>query len=286
MGKGKSSKEKEPVRETGNRGKRQERLHFPFIVSQVEQIEGAWRLARLHTDLKENCLSRKESQEVTELTQHSGTGNKEKSSVPETVQAERICHNSWQSALWTAVKDNLAQHLHYGRVFPESFPCKFDYMHKEFLMQRYNLQPAKCKPNEWKTKEGMICFENVCPLEYYEVAILGINHDVAVDVAFLPVCCPEDSHLFQAEDVLNDAVLTSMSGTSCQQKTINKEGLSEIISFSDEVVKAAADLEKQHVICILDICSLTEDKVEVFLNKVYKITEADVISEIQVNIDS
>ncbi|XP_060105385.1 RPA-related protein RADX [Heteronotia binoei] len=230
----------------------------------------------LHTDLKENCLSRKKSQEMTELTQPSGS-NKEKSSVPEIVQAERICHNSWQSALWTAVKDNLTQHLHYSRVFPESFPCKFDYMHKEFLMQRYNLQAAKCKPKEWKTNEGMICFENACPLEYYEVAILGINHDIAVDVAFLPVCCPEDSHLFRAE--LNDAVLTSMSGTSCQQETINKEGLSEIFSFSDEVVKAATDLEKQHVICILDICSLTEEKVEVFLNKVYKITEADVINQ-------
>lgn len=44
----------------------------------------------------------------------------------------------------------------------------------------------------------------------------------------------------------------------------------------DEVVKAAADLEKQHVICILDICLLDKDKVEVFLNKIYKITAVDI----------
>nr|XP_056715560.1 RPA-related protein RADX [Euleptes europaea] len=239
----------------------------------------AGKKTMMHTDLKENCLSRKKSQEETELTQPSRTGNKEKSNVPETVQAERICHNSWQSALWTAVKDNLTQHLHYSRVSPESFPCKFEYMHKEFLMQRYNLQAAQCKPKEWKTKEGMDCFENTCPLEYYEVAILGINHDIAVDVAFLPVCCPEDSHLFRAEDVLNDAVLTSVSGTPCQQEAINKEGLSELFSLSDEVVKAAADLEKQRVVCILDVCSLSEDEVEVFLNKVYKVTEADITNQ-------
>ncbi|XP_048370720.1 RPA-related protein RADX isoform X2 [Sphaerodactylus townsendi] len=212
----------------------------------------------LHKDLKENCLSKKESQEVKELTQPSRSNN-EKSSVAETVQAERTCHNPWQSALWTAVKDKLTQHLRYSRVFPESFPCKFDYTHKEFLMRQYNLQATKCKPKNWPTNEGTDCFENTCPLEYYEVAILGINHDIAVDVAFLPVCGPEGSHSFQAEDVLNDALLTSMSG---QREVVNKQ---------DEVVKAAADLEKQHVICILDVCSLSEDKVEVFLNKVHKI---------------
>ncbi|XP_054851699.1 RPA-related protein RADX [Eublepharis macularius] len=251
---------------------------LPIISRSPYFTRSAGKKIMSHTVLQEKRLSRKESQEVTEVTP-SCRSNKEKSDASERVQAERICHNSWQSALWTAVKGNLTQHLHYSRVFPESFPCKFDYMQKEFLMQRYNLQATKCKLKEWKTNEGMSCFENACPLEYYEVAILGINHDTAVDVAFLPVCCPEDSHLFQAENVLNDAVLTSVGGTSCQQETINKAGLSEIFSLSDEVVKAAADLEKQHVICILDVCSLSEDKAEVFLNKVYKITDADVTNQ-------
>lgn len=46
----------------------------------------------------------------------------------------------------------------------------------------------------------------------------------------------------------------------------------------DEVIKAAADLEK-HVICILDVCCLGEDKVEVFLIKVYETTEADATNQ-------
>ncbi|XP_062998112.1 RPA-related protein RADX [Elgaria multicarinata webbii] len=233
--------------------------------------------ALLHEFLPENSFSSKESQEVMEITQPCRTGNKEIAGVSEGVQAERKCHNPWESALWTAVKDNLTQHLHYSSVFPESFPCKFNYVHKEFLMQRCNLQAARWKPNDYITNGETKNFENACPLEYYEVAILSINQDIAVDVAFLPGCCPEDSQLFRAEDSLNEAVLPHTSGVSCHQEAINKEGCSEMLS--DEVVKAAADLEKQHVICILDICSLGEDKVEVFLNKVYKITEVDVANK-------
>ncbi|XP_061454594.1 RPA-related protein RADX isoform X2 [Rhineura floridana] len=229
----------------------------------------------LYEFLQENSHTRKESQEVMEATQPCRS-NKEIADVSERVQTEKMCHNSWESGLWTVVKDNLTQHLQYSNVFPESFPCKFNYMHKELLMQQYNLQAAKFKPKECTANGEMNHFENACPLEYYEVAILGINHDTAVDVAFLPVCCPEDSHLFRAEDLPNDPVLSYTSGISCQREIINKEGLSEICSLSDEVVKAATDLEKQHVICILDICSLGEDKIEVFLNKVYKITDIDV----------
>ncbi|KAH0630845.1 hypothetical protein JD844_004144 [Phrynosoma platyrhinos] len=232
----------------------------------------------LHKLLKQKQFSKNESQEVKETTQ-SSKNNKEIADVSVRVQAERMCHNSWESALWAAVKDNLTQHLNYSSVFPESFPCKFNYAHKEFLMQQCNLQAARCKPKECVTNGEMTNFENACPLEYYEVAILGINHDIAIDVAFLPVCCPEDSHLFRTEGTPSYAVLSHTSDTSCQQETVNKKGHSETFSLADKVVKAAADLEKQHIICILDICSLGENKVEVFLNKVYKITEDDIANQ-------
>ncbi|XP_066496198.1 RPA-related protein RADX isoform X2 [Tiliqua scincoides] len=233
----------------------------------------------LQKHLPENSPARKESQEMTEATEPCRTGNKEMADVPERVQAERMCHNSWESALWTAVKDNLTQHLRYSSIFPKSFPCKFDYMHKEFLMQQCNLQAAKCKPKECTASEKTSNFENASPVEYYEVSILGINHDIAIDVAFLPICCAGDSHLFPQKGTLNNAESPCTSGTSFQQETMNKDGLSEIFSLSDEVLKAADDLEKQHVICILDVCCLGEDNVEVFLNKVYKTTEADVTDQ-------
>nr|XP_020669598.1 uncharacterized protein CXorf57 homolog isoform X1 [Pogona vitticeps] len=234
---------------------------------------------RLHNPLQENPCTRKESQDVEEAAQLH-TSNKKTADVSERVQAERMCHNSWESDLWAAVKDNLTQHLNYSSIFPESFPSKFNYIHKEFLMQQCNLQAARCKPADRVMNGEVNNFENACPLEYYEVAILGINHDIAIDVAFLSMCCPEDSHLFRA-GLPSCGALSHPSGNSDPQKSTGKEGHSEVFSLSeDEVVKAAANLEKQHVICILDICSLSEDKNEVFLNKVYKITDADVTKQI------
>uniref|UniRef100_H9G6N6 RPA1 related single stranded DNA binding protein, X-linked n=1 Tax=Anolis carolinensis TaxID=28377 RepID=H9G6N6_ANOCA len=228
---------------------------------------------RLQKHLNENYFEMNRSQGGKEETTQPFKNSKEITGVPVRVQAERKCRNSWESALWEAVKDNLTQHLNYSRIFPESFPCKFNYTHKEFLMRRCNLQPARCKPKECAANGDVGTLENACPLEYYEVAILGKNHDDAVDVVFVPACS-EDSHLFRGKATSSSVVLTHTSGTSCQQESINNEGRSEMFPFTvDVAVKAGADLEKQHVVCILDICSLGEDKVEVFLNKVYKITE-------------
>ncbi|KAJ7310459.1 hypothetical protein JRQ81_007378 [Phrynocephalus forsythii] len=233
----------------------------------------------MHKHLQENLCATEESQDTEEVTQLHTTGNKETAVVSERVQAEKMCHNSWESDLWTSVKDNLTQHWNYSTAFPESFPCKFNYEYKELFMQQYNLQASRCPPEDYVMDGEMNNFENACPLEYYEVTILGLNHDIAIDVAFRSICCPEDSHLFRA-GLPNCAALSHAGGTSCPQESIGKEGHSEVFSLSDdEVVKAAANLEKQHVICILDICCLGKDKNEVFLNKVYKITEADVINQ-------
>ncbi|XP_067404245.1 RPA-related protein RADX isoform X2 [Emydura macquarii macquarii] len=199
------------------------------------------------------------------------------SDTPEIEEMGRTCHDSWQSDLWTMVKDNLIDHLHYCTVFLESIPRKFDYMHKEFLMQQYNLHPAVHKPNEHRTNKKIHEFKSASGLGHYEVTILGINHDVAIDVAFLPIFCPEDPHLFRIEDIQNDTLLSCMSCTSvCQQETTSSERLYDTFPLSNETIKAAVDLDRQHVICILDICHLGEDKVEVFLNKIYKVMETDV----------
>uniref|UniRef100_A0A8C8R6M9 RPA1 related single stranded DNA binding protein, X-linked n=1 Tax=Pelusios castaneus TaxID=367368 RepID=A0A8C8R6M9_9SAUR len=195
------------------------------------------------------------------------------SDTPEIEEMGRTCHDSWQSDLWTMVKDNLIDHLHYCTVFLESIPRKFDYMHKEFLMQQYNLHPAVHKPKEHRTNKKLHEFKSASGLGHYEVTILGINHDVAIDVAFLPMFCPEDPHFFQAEDIQNDALLSSMRYTSVCQQGTTSNGIAR-----NETLKAAVDLDRQHVICILDICYLGEDKVEVFLNKIYKIMETDVVN--------
>uniref|UniRef100_A0A669QP42 RPA1 related single stranded DNA binding protein, X-linked n=1 Tax=Phasianus colchicus TaxID=9054 RepID=A0A669QP42_PHACC len=183
--------------------------------------------------------------------------------APETEEMTRTC-SSWQSDLWAQVKDKLMKYLHHSMIFPESIPCKFDYMYKDLLMQQYNLHAAVHQPKETRIDKNISEFKNTGGFGYYEVTVLGINHDVAIDVAFLPVFGHEDPHLFPVEEVENDPLLSCMSCiSSCQQAT-------------DEIVKAAMDLDSKHVVCILDVCHLGDDKVEVFLSKIYKTVEADV----------
>uniref|UniRef100_A0A8C8AQ06 RPA1 related single stranded DNA binding protein, X-linked n=1 Tax=Otus sunia TaxID=257818 RepID=A0A8C8AQ06_9STRI len=187
------------------------------------------------------------------------------SDIPETEETGRI-RDSWQSDLWAQVKDKLMKYLHHSTIFPESIPRKFDYVHKDLLMQQYNLYAAVHQPKETRTDKNINEFKSASGLGYYEVTVLGINHDVAIDVAFLPLFCPEDPHLFQLEDIQHDTLLSHMSCISgCQQKATN------------EIVKAAMDLDGKHVVCILDICHLGDDKVEVFLSKIYKTVEPGVL---------
>uniref|UniRef100_A0A8D0DX07 RPA1 related single stranded DNA binding protein, X-linked n=1 Tax=Salvator merianae TaxID=96440 RepID=A0A8D0DX07_SALMN len=228
----------------------------------------------LPSSLQENSHRRNGNDDIVKATQPCQS-NKDVADVSEGVQTDEMCPNSWESALWTAVKGTLAQHLQYSSVFSESFPFKFNYLYKEVLMEQCNLQAAKWKATGYSKGVETNHFENPCPLEYYEVAILGLNHDIAVDVAYLPICCPEDSSVLQVEEAPHNVLLSQTTGASSQNNIVTKKGLLELLSFSDEGVKVAADLEKHHVICILDICSLGEDKVEVFLNKVYKVTDVD-----------
>lgn len=40
------------------------------------------------------------------------------------------------------------------------------------------------------------------------------------------------------------------------------------------------DLDGKHVVCILDLCHLGEDKVEVFLSKIYKTVEPEMMDPV------
>ncbi|NWR21019.1 RADX protein, partial [Emberiza fucata] len=178
---------------------------------------------------------------------------------------------SWQSDMWAQVKDNLMNYFHLSKIFPESIPRKFDYVHKDLLMQQYNLHAAVHQSIEARTDKNINEFKSAIGLGYYEVTVLGINHDIAIDVAFLPLFCPDNPHLFQLEDIQNDTLLSCMSCISaCQQKATSSERLGDTFPLSDEIVKAAKELDGKHVICILDMCHLGDDKVEVFLTKIYK----------------
>ncbi|KFO86254.1 Uncharacterized protein CXorf57, partial [Buceros rhinoceros silvestris] len=204
----------------------------------------------------------------------------EMSDTPESEETERTW-DSWQSDLWAQVKDKLMKYLHHSTIFPESIPRKFDYVHKNLLMQQYNLHAAVHQPEETRTDKNISEFKSATGLGYYEVTVLGINHDVAIDVAFLPLFCPEGPHFFQLEDVQNDTLLSCMSCVSvCQQAATSNGRQRDLFPLSNEIVKAATDLDGKHVVCILDICHLGDDKVEVFLSKIYKTMEPAVLDPV------
>uniref|UniRef100_A0A8D0HA68 RPA1 related single stranded DNA binding protein, X-linked n=1 Tax=Sphenodon punctatus TaxID=8508 RepID=A0A8D0HA68_SPHPU len=257
----------------------------PSIVTRKNPVKRKLELCtktdQLHKPPQEDSVVEKDSPVLPEPLQPLPSLDEERmSDASESEESEGTVHDSWQSDLWTRVKDNLKERFHYSNAFPESIPRKFDYMHKEFLMEQYNLHPAQHKPKEYKTKKAVNEFKSADYFGQYEVTILGINHDVAIDVAFLPVHSPEDLHIFYSENIQNDTLLSHMSCISLHsQETTNKEGLHKTLSLSDEIIKAAIDLERQHVICILDICHLAEDKVEVFLNKIYKIVEDNMMNQ-------
>ncbi|XP_026530592.1 RPA-related protein RADX isoform X2 [Notechis scutatus] len=216
---------------------------------------------------QDNSDADKDNAEVMETAQ-THQSNEEIADTPEKVHPQRMCPNSWESVLWTFAKNNLAQHLDFSKVFPESFPCKFNYAHREVLLKQYNLQAAKFQPEKCLASEETSHFENACPLEYYQVAILGVNHDIAIEVALL-----KDSYLFQVKEASQKAAPSHLKDTTPCQETLKQGGL----SLPDDL-KAAA-LENQRVICILDVCPLDNNKTEVFLRKIYKITEVDVVNQ-------
>ncbi|RLW02422.1 hypothetical protein DV515_00007130 [Chloebia gouldiae] len=221
----------------------------------------------------------KNGQAVSDSLQHC-TDQEGVSNTAETEDTGRTC-DSWQSDLWAQVKDKLINYFHHSNIFPESIPCKFDYAHKDLLMQQYNLHAAVHQPIEARTDKNINDFKSANGLGYYEVTVLGINHDIAIDVAFLPLFCPDNPHLFQLEDIQNDTLLSSMSCISaCQHNAASSGRLHETFPLSDEIVQAAKELDGKHVICILDMCHLGDDKVEVFLSKIYKTVEPGVLDPV------
>ncbi|XP_071614145.1 RPA-related protein RADX [Heliangelus exortis] len=227
----------------------------------------------------EDFVQDKNGQAVPDSSQHC-TDKEGMSDTPETEEPGRT-FDSWQSDLWAQVKDKLMKYLHHSKIFPESIPRRFDYIHKDLLMQQYNLHAAVHQPKETITEKNINEFKTAGGLGYYEVTVLGVNHDVAIDVAFLPLFSPEDPHLFKLEDIQNDTLLSCMSCISAsQQKTTSNGRLCGMFPLSNEVVKAAMELDGKHVICILDICHLGDDNVEVFLSKIYKTVEPGVLGPV------
>ncbi|XP_053555139.1 RPA-related protein RADX, partial [Bombina bombina] len=171
--------------------------------------------------------------------------------------------NIWESELWSAIKGTVAEHLHYSHLPPESIPRKFDYFSKDFLMQLYNLQPSKVLTKKYRSDKEIGQFSTANSLGYYELTILGINQTVAIDVVYLPET--DDHHVFGINP-LSSMHQLSYGIPGSEHIETNVQGK---ISAQDELLKIVNMLDRVHTICILDVCHLGDNKVEVCLNRVY-----------------
>ncbi|XP_062940464.1 RPA-related protein RADX isoform X2 [Cynocephalus volans] len=188
----------------------------------------------------------------------------ESTSVRTQGRARKNISDRWESQLWREKKFGFKNHLHYSHVYPESIPRKFIFEHRKFLTEQYNSQPSKYIPPEGRPLK-LDDFNSARSLGHFEVTILGLNHDIAIDVAFLPMYCPEDLRTSQV-----DTLLTCMN-YSCvypQEVTANDQ-LSGSRALAGDIIKAVTELDRVHIIGILDICNLGNNKVEVYLQKIY-----------------
>ncbi|XP_065772551.1 RPA-related protein RADX isoform X1 [Muntiacus reevesi] len=193
---------------------------------------------------------------------HSGQEN---SSGAFVAKARKTISDKWESQLWREKKLDLIDHLHYSQVYPESIPRKFSFEHRHFLSRQFNSQPAKYIPPEGRVPK-LDNFKSARSLGHFELTILGLNHEIAIDVAFLPMYSLQDIRTSQV-----DTLLTCMNyscvypqGSTANEKVTGSRGL------AGDIIKAVAKMDRSHVICILDICSLGNNKAEVYLHKIYE----------------
>uniref|UniRef100_A0A4W2G724 RPA1 related single stranded DNA binding protein, X-linked n=1 Tax=Bos indicus x Bos taurus TaxID=30522 RepID=A0A4W2G724_BOBOX len=181
------------------------------------------------------------------------------------VRAKKTISDKWESQLWRDKKFSLIDHLRYSRVHPESIPRKFSSEHRHFLGQQFNSQPAKYVPPEGRVPK-LDHFKSARSLGHFELTILGLNHEIAIDVAFLPMYSLQDAQTSQVDTLLtcmNYSCVYPQASTSSEKTTGSRV-------LAGDIIKAVSKMDREHVICILDICNLGSNKTEVYLHKIYK----------------
>ncbi|XP_028321895.1 RPA-related protein RADX [Gouania willdenowi] len=166
----------------------------------------------------------------------------------------------WESSRWSAQQHELSEHLSHRGVHQDSIPQRFSLDDKDGLLQWANLQPTR-----WTAAHNVDPIPPVVLPGYYQVTILGINKQIAVDAAFVPILSSDEPQAVGLPQDPHDNTMLSClsSGFLCPLTDPDPEG----------ILLTASDLEDTHVVCILDICHLGGDKLEILINKVYRVAE-------------
>ncbi|XP_041656521.1 RPA-related protein RADX [Cheilinus undulatus] len=176
---------------------------------------------------------------------------------------------SWESSSWPKQKEEVSEHLCQGRLYEDSVSQRFTFDDKDVLLQQSNLQPTRWTPGA--TTDTIQ--PAACP-GFYQVTILGINKQIAINAAYFPVTSsdepravglPQDPHGNTMLTCLSSGFLCPLSDSANHSEVIHPE--------PEEVLATAGELEDTHVVCVLDVCHLGGDLVEVLISKVYRVAE-------------
>ncbi|XP_044079200.1 RPA-related protein RADX isoform X2 [Siniperca chuatsi] len=232
----------------------------------AEQISVSRRKRRIQTrEATESSLNRsgmpskrkaghKNTQEGQEQEEEESNSESEEVQVVECdlqLQNQDSDVLSWESSSWLKQRQEVSEHLCQGGLHQDSISRRFTSDEKNVLLQWSNLQPTRWTPEQTADTTPPV----VCP-GYYQVTILDEPRAVGL---------PQDPHGNTMLSCLSSGFLCPLSDSANHSEATLPE--------PEAVLVTANELEDTHVVCILDFCHLGGDKVEVLINKVYRVTE-------------
>uniref|UniRef100_A0A8C3AGL3 RPA1 related single stranded DNA binding protein n=1 Tax=Cyclopterus lumpus TaxID=8103 RepID=A0A8C3AGL3_CYCLU len=132
-------------------------------------------------------------------------------------------------------RQEVSEHLVRGGLHRASVSRRFTFDEKNVLLQQSNLQPTHFQKTKKRQFANLLCLNS----------LPGINKQIAVDAAYLPVVRSDEPGANQCD--------------------------SPDVCLAEEVLATAPELEDTHVVCVLDLCHLGGDEMEVLINKVYRV---------------
>ncbi|XP_007257559.3 RPA-related protein RADX [Astyanax mexicanus] len=192
------------------------------------------------------------------------TDSSEATSAPDTEPAVAHSSASWESSDWAILKHSVANRIRCCSLNPESVSEKFCFDDRDSLLQRINLSPSRWSP-DLPINTQLNTLTPVDCAGYFTLTVLGLNQQAAVDALFVPVLSPEDPRAVGKLAAPNDNTL--MSGLSTGHGCVQAGG----VHFSPEaLLSSAAALEDERLVCVLDMCLLGQNKVEIICSKLYR----------------
>uniref|UniRef100_H3ARP8 RPA1 related single stranded DNA binding protein, X-linked n=1 Tax=Latimeria chalumnae TaxID=7897 RepID=H3ARP8_LATCH len=180
----------------------------------------------------------------------------------------------WESEMWGRVKENVLEHLRFGQLPAETIPRRPDRSKTGFLARCYNLHPSRFNAADWECEKEIHELTPAIKHGYFIVTILGLNQETAIDVPFIPVVAPEDHRAVGVSMDAHDNTFCSCLTSGYVRQQRDRDGMETSRTPLDEMVESAAVLDGQCVVCILDLCHLGGDSIEVILLRAYNVTNA------------